>query len=64
MGFPLRKAVRIGVTNRPQEKAQRSFAELRQALESGYVGVEDEGDWPNGLLRWAFRMGRRQRGKP
>ena len=36
------------------------FLVLLQALDSGYRRLGREGDWPRGLYRWAYVMGRRQ----
>ena len=64
MGFPLRKTVRIGVTNRPAGKAPPNFEALLESFYAGYHGTVSEDDVPRGMCQWAFRMGRRQRGKP
>ena len=38
------------------------FATLMLAFDSGYRRRGREGDWPCGLYRWAYVMGRRQSG--
>lgn len=46
---------------RAVKKTALRFDILLEAFNDGYYGGGWAKDWPCGVLRWAFQMGRRQR---